>query len=342
MQEDETRFWLRGEWVKRRYVVRDGHIIPVAGSPCERLDPFDGYLHEKSVRSGTSAHVELATLNWRSDARIEAFCSRWGLLGLMWDREIQVRWLGPGGLLEYDLQDVKQTVLGPARTGVADEEAVVLWESDWGYLEEVPLVELYQPFFPGLILKGIRTWQDLHSHLTPTVVDHLCEPVAEFKRHARRFSACVHALARGREPGPTNHENPVLPTEPPSDEAALAAWDRILRLDSKQPDDMVSYQQALNEVNQRTRRVHQCLQIDHHGNLTRAWRFPSLLSALYMMTLLDVTDGRLLACKRCRAPFVPDRRPDLKEYCTDRCREAARKFRQRHPGEELRMGRKSK
>jgi hypothetical protein len=81
--EDLRAPWLRGRWVRRGYYICGDDICPVIGSKAEAYDPLQtaacGVRHDliadlTSLRCGSQG---------LDDTAIEAFTSRWGLLGLL-------------------------------------------------------------------------------------------------------------------------------------------------------------------------------------------------------------------------------------------------------------------
>jgi hypothetical protein len=80
-----------GGWVRRRYVVEEHHIRPVAASKLIRYDPFQAYADAEEAKTAPSLYLDLANLEADNESAVEAFTSRWGLLGLFHHQFVQCR-----------------------------------------------------------------------------------------------------------------------------------------------------------------------------------------------------------------------------------------------------------
>ncbi len=74
--------------------------------------------------------------------------------------------------------------------------------------------------------------------------------------------------------------------------------------------------------------------MDKKGTVSRAWRFPSLISMLALMALVDLEAGyRFRSCKRCQRYFRYSH-PQA-AYCSDRCRWISQKRAQKAKAKKL-------
>jgi hypothetical protein len=254
-EELDAMLAMQSGWKKRRYYAEDGYLKPVPGSRVEDYDPFI---------ASPLPYLELAALDTADERAVEAFASRFGLLGLFQERLHNTRnvfqvMADAQGLTELSKQFQTQTP---------------------GYFLD------YLPGLRGAPLERIN--EVIYGN---ELGEHLAEPLDEFRTAADEFRAMyeVAAMAEGRM------------------SVEEAEW-------------------LKQRFNSHRRRVWQVADYTLAGDgatvggWSRAWAFPSLLSACYQQMLLNLTNGRdLRICKneKCRKPFETKHKKHY--YCDPDC-----------------------
>lgn len=333
LRKTTADYWVKGAWVRQKYVVDSslGLIRPVGHEPPEAYDPFEGYSWEGQAKSGRTIYLELTDLDLASDRAIEYFTTRWGLLGLFQDRLLQsclhvsrdpnrhlidhpagacqalllqppdevsrdlmpVVVEAPGGhvhrLLPVVLTDL-EAISAQMHTSPKSMVPEVICEIQDGVFIRTSLASYYRPFFPTLDTgDSLQVYQ--HARLSsPTFWGHLCEPLEMFKASVTEFKKVVRWSS----------------SPDPAEKAFVALY-----------------------IRSRLSKVRFDARVDNKGRFLRTLRFPSLLSALYVMLVEDLDKGVLRVCPRvtCKRPFVPNRTD--RTHCSTRCRDADRQKRLR-------------
>ncbi len=73
---------LTSKWLRTRYYIQDGYILPIPGAEWSEYDPWDYYNKENAGIPDDSLHIKFLNINLTDHREIEQFCSTYGLLGL--------------------------------------------------------------------------------------------------------------------------------------------------------------------------------------------------------------------------------------------------------------------
>ncbi len=112
-------------------------------------------------------------------------------------------------------------------------------------------------------------------------------------------------------------------------QSAEALYRALLQLDGKDGDGTRQPEALLNAL---VSGVNPVMRRQEDGTFRQYWASLSLIESLSMMAFLDRTESRhLVRCVVCATLFVTG--ITTKQYCTDKCRWAAQKRRQRAKGE---------
>ncbi len=325
----------RGEWP-----YPPGYIRP---SPDARLEAYqvlsdpDAETGESHLKPTGDKYQSLLDLNVDDDAAILSWCRQYGLLGILPQESVQLRlaprwrligfsdsaghrralsayqtiysrtpagWQGliesmPWNHMELEGNEDYEGRLAEPAAGVSSPSPIALMTQLFSITyEERRLGEAVGRFFPQVPVAERDT--ALYPHpLSEDFWHQYCEPLEEFRWAVKDFQTMMDNLSHA---GPSD----VLL---PRDRAAI--WNGQGQLNS-----LLS--------------VYPSLWIEFDGTSTPRWAFPSLLAIFAFEVWQKLIGGQSIRhCKRsrCRRLFLAAQYN--REYCSDRCRQAEEKARQR-------------
>ena len=287
-----------GWWRFSRYEIQDGVIRPASGSHLMPYDPWIDFQQVRNQTNGQPAYGELVRLVWalrrdptgrsprgfspESQAKILAWCGRYGLLGVLLARWESVT-LSPcpkGGESKLKIQEryIRSygTTVGIVRSeGDLDkaQSRVLIHGLNDVEIKEESLADTWHRFFPSV------SWHERESFAYPAPYSpRFCklyaEPVMEFWRAARLFAGIVENIGpagkRGRE-----------------------------RVVASKGTEALAREQATHSLNLLRRGVSQVL-FDEGEGLRQEWSSPSLLASFAEMFAIDAFAGaRVQYCECC-------------------------------------------
>ena len=348
---------LAGLWVRQPYRVAEGYIKP-ASLGFSRYDPFDSYYGTDAATAGRSLYLELIDLNASDSVEVEAFTSKWGLLGLYQHRLLQLAhsdWTYPHNFppapeaVPEDLVEHFRTPGHPEYGFRSFDPVLTFWKpedqaeraaiygkwlrrrpfpSEWvihetpaGHYDIAPTREFSQRYFPDppLVAMTEKDFEQAVAAITAA-------PDVKAKEAAREEMYRMFEL-----PPPGSEAMWERLCEPLADfQTAVAELQQIYQ-SCQLANEGRSAVRAMADCAMQLRRVSPVPYLTEEGVWSWRWFFPSLLSACYTMLFLDfvVENRKLLHCAECGQSMVSDRSD--KRYCGRTCQNRAnqRRWRER-------------
>lgn len=301
-------------WRFSRYEILDGYIRPAKGASLERYRPwleYDALKGKGSVPRPYSGLVELSR-------EFDEHSSGWELTDK--EESLILDWCNTHGLLGVLLHQVEMVLM-------RDRESELGWRRytrtarGWTR-EETNLRRTEHPRRPGVWLRTLgtfrwefeplsRTW----SRFFPEVPKDQCEtfryplPSSDefWKRYAEPVDAFLNAAHQIRR--------------------AVKDLSGIELSDKTSKQDKYAWQNAQTAMHSLTSTVRYLLYPKDRGKYGLGWNCDSLLSVLAMMATLDLAQGRILSCRRCKRLFASQ--ASQARYCSTRCRHSEQMTRYR-------------
>jgi hypothetical protein len=339
-----------GEWIRfERYEVRDGYIRPVEGAQFVTYDPWRMYRAARASRAEQAPPYQslLALLQGlplldqtpESEARIAAWCTENGLLGLLPQR-VQMVALYPRFVPLPPLFRVMDQDGKPAQAWWPAQSRYYRTGTGWwhelttGGPPAMPIASDAPDLEGALIPDGVS----LPGQRPPSVVIQelqaekwVVEPLGQTWAH---FFPSVPETEweTFAYPQPQTAEFWHLYAEPVPAflEGALAlyqALDRLQRLkpvSQMTPADWGVVRPGMDTLNALVAPVRTALLATHDGAWRQEWLAPSLLASFSMMALEDLSEHRRIrSCETCGVLFTSA--AYQARYCSARCRQTAQK-----------------
>ncbi|MEQ9639615.1 MAG: hypothetical protein RIM84_06270 [Alphaproteobacteria bacterium] len=340
-------------WRFERYEIVDGVIRPTAGAKLERYDPWAAYKEVGRRRRGPLPHEELlelvqgltftvrengeeGALTDKSAADLVAWCNRHGLLGVLshetmmatlaprwepstdddeylvptqllysrtgegWDTLAQPRHSLRPGRLRNTVEDRGRLLTREEFRKGWKEPGVIHQQVGAPAIRQNSFASSWRRYFPAVPQREAESYR-YPAPLSNGFWDAYGEPVRDFVRVARRLREAVAYLET-----------------PPSDVGKEVA------------PDPARVQHGTDVLQALTRTISPTLYPDGEGHYRQEWLATSLVGALALMFLLDLTEQRQIwTCKACGKLFLSKAYQAL--YCSSTCRYRVQKRRQRQP-----------
>jgi hypothetical protein len=279
---------------RRTYCIEGALIKPDSSSELEPYNPFDFYKPptdgENQTRDSNSPHLEFANLNFIDLEQIAAFCSKWGLLGIV-NREFFM-----AELLQQDSQAVQTKV-------------PVNWRTR----------EVY-PLFNFQIIAGFDYQEEYESS------DGLhsgSEPVQIFQYYCEYFQALVqmkNALV------PYSIEKILMLRETWKYPKSLFPNLDLSSANAEELAVQFTYELSGSLGRELSRSMGVIPTFDKELKFSSMWTYDSLLTAMFLMFHLDLTAGSYtMKCPKCKHWFETTTKGAV--YCSKLCQDAAKQAR---------------
>jgi hypothetical protein len=348
-----------GLWVRfDSYEVRDGYIRPEPGAQLETYDPWEAYRSARATRAEQAPPyqslltlVESLSLEFtaQSAARVAAWCTEHGLLGVLLQRAqvvaLQPRFIPvPSGLRVTVDGRVPASPLWPAQA--------------WYYRAGIGWAVEYStggPPGPALVIDmPDREGQLVPEEALPSNAHHPHVLLQELQSPRWSVEPLGTTWARFFPAVPeSEHETFAYPmprtrefweayAEPVEDflagagafYRALAALRQTKPRDQFTDAEAAQFSHGLHALHTLVAPVRPVVLPWQDGSLQLRWLAPSLLASFAMMAVQDLTEHRQIrSCERCGGLFASA--AYQARYCSTRCRQTAQKrtYRRRQRGQ---------
>jgi hypothetical protein len=292
------------------YVVEGDYIRPAPGAEPEWYSVWDTYAPPARERQLEGAHLDLfcaldaigtraerdamietGRLSRQAKDRLAQWCSQYGLLGLLLQKLVAARFSAEAGVsYEFRLRGTTWDLCPVLEKDAFLPDACVVIDDGDG-LKVRDLESGQEPYVPSL-----APCQGPLQFYTESWWAHYREPWREFLGKANELDCITQVLA---------------PPDPDGTKK-LAEKTMVQLLNRMAPKLMTSMRKS------------------RHGHYEQVYCTPTLLAALAKMSQTDTIAGRhVLRCSRpaCARPYRAGEKAS--DYCTETCRNASAKQRQR-------------
>lgn len=324
-------------WRWTRYEIRDGYIRPARGAQLRIYDPWKVWVETRPLaRSSNQRKLQetpyqsllallielqyrqpgdipldfkpgelnllLASLTADSEAKLLGWCARYGLLGVLPHRAVQVT-LAPQTGVHIQYAKFGAGWIATERQPPLTPGAVLQPLRGVGSVAE-PLSATWSRFFPDVPPDQRETFR-YPEPLTEKFWAMYAEPLAD-------FLSCMHALRELHQATMLFQARSAAERRLGNLQAALAGGSHLM------PEGLVAGVGLALNWDRSRRSVH------------LKWVASSLLASLTVMMLQDVAYGRALQCPGCGRAFVSG--AYQARFCSERCRWVVQKreYRESH------------
>jgi len=286
-----------GTWFKRPYIM-DGEIIrPLPGGKEGYYDPFDFY--NEGNRSRDNLHHIFASIDTDDSKQMVSFYNNYG----------------PLGIIGRDIMKITRPYINEGKqTGLL----VVLHDSD----DLIPVAEFMETYDVPVGEFGSRY---IDSKQIPSILDvslYAGESVEKFTYQQRRFRWILDMLT-ALFLKDEDKVSQLLKDQHPAIKELMASANPYLQGKMSDTEKLASAMEiVVKHINAELANRTSVKVSSDTANLTISkqleWSFDSLLTALYMMVLMDIQRGVISrSCEECGRYFETNR-SDI-QYCSTKC-----------------------